>query len=94
MIQGVPVIAIDNAGPKETIEHESTGFLLPNDAKEWSQKMRWMVERDLKTVTDMQEFCIQRMLNYFEFKNFAKHFLAILSSLTSSHQNGGKGKFE
>jgi alpha-1,3/alpha-1,6-mannosyltransferase len=43
MIQGVPVIAISNGGPLETVEHEKTGFLLKNDKNQWYEKMKWIV---------------------------------------------------
>ena len=66
MIQGVPVIAIDNAGPKETVLHEKTGFLLENDAEQWSQKMIWMVEEQGE-LKQMKLNCVERMLQNFEF---------------------------
>lgn len=46
MMEGVPVIAVNSAGPTETVEQGITGFLLPDDIHEWSEKMRWMVEAD------------------------------------------------
>lgn len=48
MIQGVPVIAINNGGPLETVEHEKTGFLLENDASIWSEHMSLFVSQESK----------------------------------------------
>lgn len=35
-----PVIAINNGGPMESICHEETGYLLPNDINEWSKILK------------------------------------------------------
>jgi len=85
------VIAIDNAGPKETIEHSKTGFLLANNSRDWSEKMRWMVERE-DDLQLMRKNCQKRMLDHFEFKSFQKKFIRILLSLTEKLADPGKVK--
>ena len=36
MIRGIPVIGINNGGPKETIEDKITGYLLELDQSAWA----------------------------------------------------------
>ena len=43
MEKGIPVIAINNGGPRETVGHKETGFLVPKNAKKWSEYMLLLV---------------------------------------------------
>lgn len=82
MIQGVPVIAIDNGGPKETIAHGETGYLIENDAAKWSEYMSKFVT-EAETQLKMRDKCIQRILDKFEFLAFSKNVGQIFNSFES-----------
>jgi len=43
MAVGVPVIAVDFAGPRETVKEGVTGFLLKSNPEDWSNKMILLV---------------------------------------------------
>lgn len=43
MGRGVPVVAINNGGPRETVLDEVTGFLCENLELEWALKMKALV---------------------------------------------------
>ena len=47
MEKGIPVIAVNNGGPTETVEHEKTGFLVPNNPIKWSEYMTLIVRRHI-----------------------------------------------
>ena len=67
MIQGVPVIAINNGGPKETVSHGNTGYLLENDPKTWFQHMAKFSTATEKELSAFRQRCKQRMYDLFEF---------------------------
>ena len=43
MSLGVPVIAINNGGPRETIKNGETGYLCEDMSKDWANKMAQLV---------------------------------------------------
>jgi glycosyltransferase involved in cell wall biosynthesis len=40
MAAGTPVLAVDNGGPRETVVHGTTGWLLPPDPEPFAERMR------------------------------------------------------
>lgn len=43
MIRGVPALGINNGGPKETIDDQSTGYLLTLNPQDWADKISTLV---------------------------------------------------
>jgi glycosyltransferase involved in cell wall biosynthesis len=48
MALGKPVIALNEGGPRESVLHKKTGFLLPNDAGEWAGAMLYLARNPEK----------------------------------------------
>ncbi len=43
MAAGTPVLAVDSGGPRTTVAHGRTGWLLPPDAAVWADRMAEVV---------------------------------------------------
>lgn len=43
MIRGVPVLAVNNGGPRETVEDQETGYLLNLEPSSWAAKITNLV---------------------------------------------------
>jgi hypothetical protein len=47
MAAGLPVLAVDNGGPRESILHGRTGWLVPDEVDVFAERMRGIVASDL-----------------------------------------------
>lgn len=47
MAAGLPVLAVDHGGPRESIVHGRTGWLVPDDVEVFAERMRGIVASDL-----------------------------------------------
>ncbi|KNZ60412.1 hypothetical protein VP01_1558g5 [Puccinia sorghi] len=83
----LPVLAVDSGGPKETISHTQTGYLVPPDPEKWAQAIH-----NILAMGDLQRRRIgqagrERVLELFSTEVMAKHFeLAILDILSSARR--------
>jgi glycosyltransferase involved in cell wall biosynthesis len=48
MAAGTPVLAVDAGGPRTTVEHGRTGWLLPPDPQQWADLLRTVLASDLR----------------------------------------------
>jgi len=72
MASGKPVIAVNEGGPKETIENNKTGFLI-NDEKEMAAKMAFIAEHP-KIAEDMGKRGIERIKKKYSWSRFFNEF--------------------
>ncbi len=49
MSAGTPVLAVDAGGPRTTVEHGVTGWLLPSSAEAFAAQVRELLRSDLRT---------------------------------------------
>ncbi len=77
MASGKPCIAADEGGPKETILHGKTGFLIKPDKEEIK---KWVNYLTPKIAKDMKDDCIERAKE-FDIDNFIKKIVFILDRL-------------
>jgi alpha-1,3/alpha-1,6-mannosyltransferase len=80
MIRSVPCLAINNGGPKETVNHAETGYLLPLVAQDWSEAiLKLFDDKDL-----YNRLCSQaksRTWQKFSPKAFGDNFKIILAAI-------------
>ena len=80
MIRSVPCLAINNGGPKETVENGETGFLLSLEAQEWTATiLKLFNDKDLHTRLSTQ--AKTRTWQKFSPETFGVHFKDILREL-------------
>ena len=72
MASSKPVIAFNEGGPKETIEHEQTGFLV-NNIEEMSNAMKEIAENPA-VGREMGKNGRERVVKYYSWKRFFKEF--------------------
>lgn len=75
---GAPVIAINNGGPKETVVHGRTGYLLENDAKSWGEHMK-ILATDHQARQESGQASIAHVRKHFGFGKFCKDLDGILT---------------
>ena len=66
-----PILAMNSGGPKESVLNGKTGFLLPNDEKEWAAKMNFLLENE-KICKEMGKSGKERVDQLFGLKTFGK----------------------
>ena len=80
MYMKLPVIAVLSGGPKETVEHEKTGFLCEPEPEKFAEAMKKFVDNaDLKK--QFGEAGYQRVNNMFSFQAFSTKLNAIVNTL-------------
>ncbi|MGZ6801696.1 MAG: glycosyltransferase [Mycobacteriales bacterium] len=52
MAAGTPVLAVDAGGPRGTVQHGVTGWLLPSSAPVWADQVRALLAADLASVRE------------------------------------------
>jgi len=82
MFTNNPVIAVNNGGPCETVQHEVTGFLCEADKNSFSNAMLRCLDNQL--IKEMGSAGQQRVLNKFSFKSFTDQLNDIIVSLVPS----------
>lgn len=78
MIRSVPAIGINHGGPKESIEHNETGFLLPLDTNSWSEAIIKLVT-DVRLHEEMTRKARRRAYELFSVETFSRLFNTILT---------------
>ncbi|KAG4105467.1 hypothetical protein H8356DRAFT_1635047 [Neocallimastix lanati (nom. inval.)] len=98
MYSGLPVIAINSGGPKESIVHGKTGFLCPEDEKELAEAAYAILFPTQSTSTKYQidmkampSYAKEYVINKFGFEQFKKSLNAIVTEL---YEEGQKKKQE
>jgi len=71
MYAQLPVIAVDDAGPKESIANDVTGFLCPPEAEAFAEAMLKLVNGGEELNRQMGEAGRQRVKSMFSFDSFA-----------------------
>lgn len=80
MIRGVPCLAINNGGPKETVEDNETGYLLPSEPQAWANSiLKLFKEKELYQRLASQAKA--RTWMRFSPETFGRHFVDILKHL-------------
>ena len=79
MASGIPVIAVNEGGYKETVIDGETGFLIPRDAEELYHKLKKLLE-DNKLRTQIGKNARQNVLSSWTWKKSAKRFLNIIKN--------------
>ena len=74
MACGLPVIAVDNGGPMETIIDGETGYLRASNKQEWSEAIVSLVKQSLEDREKMGKAGQQRIKDYFDVKVLARGF--------------------
>jgi len=98
MYSGLPVIAINNGGPKESVVHSKTGFLCPSDEKELAEAAYAILYPSHSTstkyqidVANMASYAKDYIINKFGFEQFRKTLNDIVCKL---YDEGQKKKQE
>lgn len=74
MACGLPVIAVNNGGPQETIIDGQTGFLRPAVEDEWTEAIVSLMQLSTYDRQRMAEAGRQRVKDYFDVKVLARAF--------------------
>jgi len=90
----VPVIACNSGGPRETIEHEKTGFLCEPTAQSFAEALRKLITNP-ELVQEMGAAARQRAQQLFSFESFVERLNSYVVDLfsfldTSSSQKGSE----
>lgn len=94
MYSGLPVIAINSGGPKESVVHGKTGFLCPSDEKELAEAAYAILYPAQSTsskyqmdVAAMPSYAKDYIINKFGFEQFKKTLNDIVCKLYEEGQN-------
>jgi len=79
MFANNPVIAVNNGGPCETVEHKVTGFLCDADKNSFSDAMFRCLDSQL--IKEMGNAGHERVLNQFSFESFTEQLNNFVVSL-------------
>jgi len=101
MYSGLPVIAIESGGPKESIVHGKTGFLCPSDEKELAEAAYAILYPQKSTSTKYQidvaampAFAKDYVINKFGFEQFRKTLNDIVCEMYQESQKEKEDKKE
>ena len=78
MLAGTPVIAWNNGGPKESIQHNQTGYLC-NQTSEFTAYMQTIIDRKPNEITQMSKKCNKRVNDLFSLKSFTDRLVYIIN---------------
>jgi glycosyltransferase involved in cell wall biosynthesis len=81
MACGIPVVAVNEAGHKETVIHEKTGYLVPRDPEVLAKKLDWLLTHPEK-LKEIGETARNTAVDYWSWelrtKNLEKYFYTFL----------------
>ncbi|ORY98211.1 alpha-1,3/1,6-mannosyltransferase ALG2 [Syncephalastrum racemosum] len=83
MYASVPVMAVNNGGPTESIEHGKTGWLLTPDPAVWGEQLAVLLA-DNVDVAEMGQHGRRRVQTLFSLDAFGDHLDQILRDLVAS----------
>ena len=70
MYMSTPIIACNSGGPKESVSHGKSGFLLKQDQDLWAEHMD-ILSRDPTKAKEMGKFGKEHVKKLFGFETFA-----------------------
>ncbi|WAQ89239.1 hypothetical protein PtA15_10A663 [Puccinia triticina] len=83
----LPVLAVDSGGPRETVSHQRTGFLVPPDPETWAHSIRNILDMDDHQRRLIGDAGRKRVQELFSTDVMGKHFEhAIRDTLSPAHQ--------
>ena len=74
MACGLPVIAVKNGGPMETVQDDVTGLLRASNKQEWSEAIITLVNQSAEERQEMGEAGQKRVHDYFDVGGLARGF--------------------
>lgn len=83
MYASVPVMAVNNGGPTESVEHDKTGWLLPPDPALWGDQLATLLANKIDTA-EMGQQGRRRVQTLFSLDAFGEHLEQILRDLVAS----------
>jgi alpha-1,3/alpha-1,6-mannosyltransferase len=84
MYAELPVIAVNNGGPTETVVDEETGFLVESTAENFAEKMRIFMSPGIETKNTMGAAGRRRVIDNFSFASFATKLDRHIKALTNN----------
>lgn len=86
MAAGKPVLANDNGGNKEIIQHEKTGYILDNtNTKSWCAKINYLLDQP-EIAEKMGQAGRDRIASTFEMGKMTSRFVELYSSLMTKSE--------
>ncbi|ORX76359.1 alpha-1,3/1,6-mannosyltransferase ALG2 [Anaeromyces robustus] len=102
MYSGLPVIAIESGGPKESVVHGKTGFLCPSDEKELAEAAYAILYPNKSTnnnndkykidLTSMPSYAKEYVINKFGLDQFGKTLNHIIYEMYNNNNNNTSKK--
>jgi len=99
MYSGLPVIAIESGGPKESVVHGKTGFLCPSDEKELSEAAYAIIHPEKSSSTkykidlaSMPSYAKEYVIGKFGFEQFRKSINDIVYKMYEEAEANNKEK--
>lgn len=88
MACGLPVLAVNNGGPQETIIDGQTGLLRESNEEEWQEAIITLVNLGESKRKDMSNAGKQRIKDYFEVKVLSRAFEKAARDVVEASENG------
>lgn len=88
MACGLPVLAVDNGGPQETIIDGQTGLLRPAVEDEWTEAITTLMNLSPEQRSEMSKAGQQRIKDYFEVKVLARAFEKAARDVVEASETG------
>ncbi|KNE92587.1 hypothetical protein PSTG_14020 [Puccinia striiformis f. sp. tritici PST-78] len=83
----LPVLAVDSGGPRETVSHTSTGFLVPPDPEKWARSIQNILAMDDQERAQIGNAGRERVVELFSTQVMAKHFERAIVDILSNQSN-------
>ncbi|KAI7934632.1 hypothetical protein MJO29_015895 [Puccinia striiformis f. sp. tritici] len=83
----LPVLAVDSGGPRETVSHTSTGFLVPPDPEKWARSIQNILAMDDQERAQIGNAGRERVIELFSTQVMAKHFENAIIDILSNQSN-------
>lgn len=88
MACGLPVLAVDNGGPQETIIDGQTGLLRPAVEDDWTEAIIKLVNLSSEERSHMSQAGQQRIRDYFDVKVLARAFEKAARDVVQASEHG------
>lgn len=88
MACGLPVLAVNNGGPQETVVDGETGYLRASDKNEWSSAMIKLLSLTSEERERMGEAGRQRVRDYFDVKVMSQGFEKAVKDVINESDSG------
>lgn len=88
MACGLPVLAVNNGGPQETIIDGETGYLRPAKEDEWTEAIVQLMNLSPEERSKMSQAGQQRIRDYFDVKVLARAFEKAARDVVEASETG------